>query len=54
MSVGGICVVATALGLFLPRQLANIGIAGRFWGLVVVGEVVKTFICLWLGVMARK
>jgi len=54
VSVGGICVAATALGWFLPRQLAGVGIAGRFYGLVMVEEIVKTFIYSWLGCAREK
>jgi len=54
VGIRGVCVVATALGWFLPRQLANMSIDGRFYGLVMGAETVKTFIYSWLGVMARK
>ena len=50
----GVCVVATALGWFLPRQLAKVGIAGRFYGLAMVREIVKTFIYSWLGRAREK
>ena len=50
----GVCVAGTALGWFLPRQLAGVGIAGRFYGLVMVGEIVKTFIYSWVSVTVRK
>jgi len=50
----GVCVAATALGWFLPRQLANMRIDGCFYGLAMAEEIVKTFIYSWLGVMARK
>lgn len=50
----GVCVAGTALGWFLPRQLAGVGIAGRIYGLAMVGKIVKTFIYSWLGVLVRK
>lgn len=44
----------TALGWFLPRHLAGVGIAGRFYGLGADEKIVKTFIYSWLGVTVRK
>lgn len=45
---------ATALGWFLPRQLAGVGIARQFYGVVMVREIVKTFIYSWLGGAREK
>ena len=45
---------ATAVGWFLPRQLAGVGIAWRIYGLAMAEEIVKTFIYSWLGRAREK